>query len=937
MKKLFSFRSNVSNSRNSNQVSPPSTDKKVYWERPTESIDNPRKEKHGLENQVFGTAPGLRRSLSCSSGSLHYGNFGDQGCSPRSISNSHRQSGQHSTRCHTPERQTRANFSEMGMIRNGQRVGKSVSVASRAHSEISEATSNVLNKVLDRYIDGEQQMDTSASKSYFSTRTHIDNGNSGRMRPPRVQCAAPISPNDGRKQKPKSQSFGEAKVFQLQLSSGDWEENGFCRESPRKLAKDVVERLTQSRFLSKIRSKEYDSDTPITIEDIYSRTMNESSSANSDEVFPNNCKLDRHTETNDGYHHEETLGFSEKETSFGGKDGFALNVEAIDDTDIELFRKFKEAEDHAAYVSKDLEQENFLQVRGCNKPVLIQIIRSLTEEKVKMAVEVSAVLQDRITEKALFREELELARTELSTQTQRLEKEKHELQLALENELDRRSIEWSHKLEKYQSEEHRLRERVRELAEQNVSLQREVSSFSEREMDTKTRITNSEEQLESITTQVNEAREEKQYLQKNLIELQEKFRAAEEDRDCFRRNYEAKAIECKDMHRSISRLQRTCRDQEKTIDGLRVLCEDLQKKVSLENCDFELAKLQVEHMRLTGVEHALRKEVESYGLEVDSLRRENIDLLNRLKNGGKDGATSSFKLDRELQNRISFLLNQVLPSLMESSQLSRKLLEYIKANERCTLKSGRGSETGLDYQFILECEVKLQGFEQANENLTRSLQTVSGVLHSRSKKLHETLGPVTLESRSPSLDDESYKLDNRKSEEIIRSELKAETLLTSLLREKLYSKELDMEQLQAELAAAVRGNDILKCEVQNALDNFSCVNHKMKDLELQAMKKDDIINQLQADLQECKKELTIAGGILPKVSEERDLMWEEIKQYSENNMLLNSEINMLKKKIETLDEDILLKEGQITILKDSIGKPFDLLASPDSTRDFLLA
>ncbi|CAA3000178.1 Hypothetical predicted protein [Olea europaea subsp. europaea] len=932
MKKLFSFRSNAFNSRNSNQVSPPSTDKQVYWERPTESIDKPRKEKYGSENQV--TAPGLRRSLSCSSGSLQYENFGDHRCSPCGISNSHKQSGQHSTRCQTPER--RSNFSEMGMIRNGKRMGKSDSFASRAHSEISEATSNVSNKVLDRYIDGEQQMDTSASKSHFSTRNHIENGNSGRMRPPRVQCAAPISPNDGRKQKPKSQSIGEeAKVFQLQLSSGDWEENGFCRESPRKLAKDVVERLTQSRFLSKIRSKEYD--FPITMEDIYSRTINESSSANSDEVSSNNCTLDRHPETTDGYHHEETLGFSKKETSFGGKDGFALNVEAVDDTDIDLYRKCKQAEDHAAYVSEELEQEYFLQVRGCNKPVLIQIIRSLTEEKVKMEVEILAVLQDRIAEKALFREELKLARAELSTQTRRLEKEKHELQLALEKELDRRSIEWSHTLEKYHSEEHMLRERVRELAEQNVSLQREVTSFSEREMDTRTRITNSEKQLENITTQVNEAREEKQYLEQNLIELQDKFRAAEEDRDCFRRNYEAKTVECKDMHRSISRLQRTCREQEKTIDGLRGLCEDLQKKVSLENYDFELAKLQGEHMRLTGVEHALRKEVESFGLEVDSLRHENIDLLNRLKNGGKDGAMSSFKLDREMQNRISCLLNQVLPSLMESSQLSRKLLEFIKANERHILKNGLGSETGSDCQFILECEVKLQGFERANENLTRSLLNVSGVLHARSKKLHKTLGSITLESHSPSVDDESYQLDDRRSEEIIRSELKAETLLTSLLREKLYSKELDVEQLQAELAAAVRGNDILKCEVQNALDNFSCVNHKMKDLELQAMKKDDIINQLQTDLQECKKELKIAGGVLPKVSEERDLMWQQIKQYSEKNMLLISEINMLKKKIETLDEDILLKEGQITILKDSIGKPFDLLASPDSTRDFLLA
>ncbi|KAM3234505.1 hypothetical protein P3L10_014541 [Capsicum annuum] len=51
------------------------------------------------------------------------------------------------------------------------------------------------------------------------------------------------------------------------------------------------------------------------------------------------------------------------------------------------------------------------------------------------------------------------------------------------------------------------------------------------------------------------------------------------------------------------------------------------------------------------------------------------------------------------------------------------------------------------------------------------------------------------------------------------------------------------------------------------------------------------------------------------------------------NMLLNYEINMLKKKVDTLEEDILMKEGQITILKDWIGKPFDLLASPIGVMD----
>lgn len=103
------------------------------------------------------------------------------------------------------------------------------------------------------------------------------------------------------------------------------------------------------------------------------------------------------------------------------------------------------------------------------------------------------------------------------------------------------------------------------------------------------------------------------------------------------------------------------------------------------------------------------------------------------------------------------------------------------------------------------------------------------------------------------------------------------------------------------------------------------------------LKKDDNIIHLQTDLEESEKQLTIMKGILPKVSGERDLMWEEVKQHSEKNMLMNAEVNILKKKIEGLEEDLLLKEGQIAILKDSLGsKPFDPFANLDSTREFLL-
>ena len=88
------------------------------------------------------------------------------------------------------------------------------------------------------------------------------------------------------------------------------------------------------------------------------------------------------------------------------------------------------------------------------------------------------------------------------------------------------------------------------------------------------------------------------------------------------------------------------------------------------------------------------------------------------------------------------------------------------------------------------------------------------------------------------------------------------------------------------------------------------------------LKKDENINCLQIDFEESTKQLTIMKGILPKVPGDRDMLWERVKQCSEENMLLSADVNIQKKKIEALEEDLLLKEGQITILKDNLGNNF---------------
>ncbi|CAJ1977759.1 unnamed protein product [Sphenostylis stenocarpa] len=940
MKRLFFFKSSASSSGSNNSAVPPkSTNKQKAWDsfseigvnnqdygKAEDYFQNPKglfskSRKHVSDNQSSSGGPDLRRSRSLSSSACQ---FRDPTRSPSSgiVSDPYNQF-EHSSRCQAPnyEKQKRDKPTQVAVssVQNSHRYERPRSTSSsRSHHESSgnssTCSSNISSKVVDRYIDGEQHPEESRPMNN-SQRNNSRHGSYGVKLPPKVQLTAPNSPTHEVTDKPRVHSFREAKVTRLRFSSRDWSENGVGPASPRSLAKNVIERLSQSCDLSKTCSQNVNVENPITIEDIYSRSVNGHYDSDFDYAQPKNDLLDEPYRLANGNH--------------GNLEGLSCD-ESEEDADAELIRKSKEAEERVIIFSKKLERESFFPDGGYDVSALIQTIRRLLEEKISLAVEVSTHLRSQISDRIFAREELSRVKTELEYRTQRLEKEKNEMQSALEKELDRRSNDWSFKVEKYQLEEQRLRERVRELAEQNVSLQREVSSLSEREMESKSVMAYTDQQLKGLTDKSEIMKKEILDLQQNLLELQEKYKVAEENRDCILRNFEEKEKECKELHKSLTRLLRTCSEQEKTITGLQDgFSEELHKNQPMESVDKHTAKMRMEQMRLTGVELALRKELESCRFEADSLRHENIILLNRLKGDRKECVAATFRLDKELWARIYCLQNEGLTMLNESSYLCSRLLEFVKGKGsrlRQNVQLDLGAiGNGLDGQFIVESETKIQGLRSGTDGLTRSLQTMSSLLKDKSN-------PLTSKFQSECIDAAKLAtLNDQSSEDILRTELKAECLVTSLLREKLYSKELQAEQMEAELATAVRGNDILRCEVQNGLDNLSSVTHKLKDLELQMLKKDESRNCLQNDLQESNRELTIMRGKLPKVTEERDYMWEQVKQYNEQNMLLNAEVNVLKKKIETLEENNLEKEGQISILQDSLAKRSfdDLLGSPE--------
>ncbi|PHT47020.1 hypothetical protein T459_35618 [Capsicum annuum] len=183
--------------------------------------------------------------------------------------------------------------------------------------------------------------------------------------------------------------------------------------------------------------------------------------------------------------------------------------------------------------------------RDLSVPVLIRTIRRLTKEKVQMASEVSSMLRNQVAKRASAKEEANISQVELDSRIRRLEIEKNELQSILEKELDRRSGDCYLKLEKYKIEQHRFRERVRELAEQNVSLQREVSSFNKKEVDNRIKMSFLEKHLEDLSKRIEQVSEENQNLRQQLTQLQEEYRLAKDNRDYIRENYQEKVKDLK--------------------------------------------------------------------------------------------------------------------------------------------------------------------------------------------------------------------------------------------------------------------------------------------------------------------------------------------------------------------------------------------------------
>jgi hypothetical protein len=61
-------------------------------------------------------------------------------------------------------------------------------------------------------------------------------------------------------------------------------------------------------------------------------------------------------------------------------------------------------------------------------------------------------------------------------------------------------------------------------------------------------------------------------------------------------------------------------------------------------------------------------------------------------------------------------------------------------------------------------------------------------------------------------------------------------MISRVLKERLLFRELDFEQLQSDLAASIRTQDVMQSEIRRVQDELRCLTHKSKHLEVQVTK-----------------------------------------------------------------------------------------------------
>ncbi|CAM6126993.1 unnamed protein product [Calypogeia fissa] len=275
---------------------------------------------------------------------------------------------------------------------------------------------------------------------------------------------------------------------------------------------------------------------------------------------------------------------------------------------------------------------------------------------------------------------------------------------------------------------------------------------------------------------------------------------------------------------------------------------------------------------------------------------------------------------------------QLEAEMRDSLQVSARQLAFM--NERAELMSEKLKERDVQLMALKSESGKkddvIRGLEQSLSDLARSMDAQNRRIMQLSSKNGELSRHLQARGKEvdglhpKSVEDSHGRIaSNQEVDEIssqahdVKQELEAQNLLCKLLRDKLSQSEDDLNKRCEEVAGLIRSRDWFQSELQRAQSALGEASQRLATLERTVKQKEDIILSWKAEKQGYLQDILKLREALPQVEHERDEMREEADEIGREALRLSAEVEVLRRKVVQLEEDVLVKEGQISILRGS--------------------
>ena len=295
----------------------------------------------------------------------------------------------------------------------------------------------------------------------------------------------------------------------------------------------------------------------------------------------------------------------------------------------------------------------------------------------------------------------------------------------------------------------------------------------------------------------------------------------------------------------------------------------------------------------------------------------------------KNAAAAAVKVKEKEARNYSPPSNDMRQNLQAAAQ------QLYSMNERLESLMDKLSERDIQLQ---EARAEIAGKDEVICGLEHSLSNLAKTVDSQSARLmrlskqNEDLTSVT-QSQIKQIEEfqvqiaSAMELKNRAEQELETAKKRVEDynkriqsldLNCQFLQERVDTLEGDLNLCNSQVTILLQQRDDLTSERDDLHRSLSDTTIRNADLEIRLADREESLRLHMASVEELTKDLSEARKELGSVKQDRDEMVKEAEAMCKEALRTSLEVEDLRRRVHQLDEDVLLRDGQLCILRGNM-------------------